>query len=62
MGYWQVPMAENAKGKRAFIMPYGLFQFEVMPFGLNGAPATFQCLMGRVVKGMEGMLRYIWMI
>ena len=46
-------MAENAKEKTAITMPYSLYQFEVMLFGLNGAPATFQCLMDRVVKGMK---------
>ena len=52
-GYWQVPMSENAEEKTAFVRPHGLFQFEIMPFELNGAQATFLCLMDRVVKGME---------
>lgn len=41
-GYWQISLSPEAKEKNAFSTPKGLWQYARMPFGLHGAPATFQ--------------------
>lgn len=46
-------MAEEDKEKTAFICPLGFFQFERMPQGITGAPATFQRLMEKTVGDMN---------
>ena len=53
-GYNQVPVAEDDKPKTAFCTPFGLFEFNRMPFGLCNAPSTFQRLMQRMFGGQQG--------
>ena len=38
-GYWQIPLSTETKEKSAFITPYSLYQFNVVPFGMKSAPA-----------------------
>lgn len=55
-GYHQVELAEDAKEKTAFLAPQcnpTQWEFDFMPFGLVGAPRTFQKMMDRLLKGLE---------
>ena len=52
-GYWQIPLSESSREKTAFTTTFGLFEFEVMPFGLHSTPATFQRLMNYVLRSCE---------
>lgn len=60
-GYWQVQVDEGDREKTAFTTPFGLFEWERMPFGLCNAPATFQWLMQRCLGGqlMDTTLVYL---
>ncbi len=52
-GYYQIPMSGPDVEKTAFICPLGFYQFERMPQGVTGAPATFQRLMEKAVGDMN---------
>ncbi|GFV82624.1 hypothetical protein TNCV_1618531 [Trichonephila clavipes] len=48
-GYWQIPMAEEAKPYTVFVTHHGHYQFCVMPFGMKNAGSTFQKVMDQVL-------------
>ncbi|KAI2649246.1 Retrovirus-related Pol polyprotein from transposon 17.6 [Labeo rohita] len=49
-GYWQVLLTTSAKEKTAFSTPSGHWQYRTLPFGLHGAPATFQRMMDIILR------------
>ena len=51
-GYWQLLLAIADHCKTAFQTKDGLFEFLGMLFGLCNAPATFQCAIQLVFRGM----------
>ena len=60
-GYWQVAMGGNTQEKAAFVTPSGLYEWNVMPFGLCNAPSTFARLMELVLKGFHWKICLIYL-
>ena len=50
-GYWKVPMEKETKAETHHLT--SVLQFNIIPFGLQGAPATFQRLMDHVIQGLQ---------
>lgn len=44
-GYYGIAVEEESRDVTAFVTPDGLFQWNVMPFGLSSAPSAFQRVM-----------------
>lgn len=49
-GFYQIPITDKDKEKTAFITPFGLFQFNVLPMGLKNSPPTFQKVMNDTLQ------------
>ncbi|CAF1023351.1 unnamed protein product [Rotaria magnacalcarata] len=49
-GFYQIPINQCDKEKTAFITPFGLYQFNVLPMGLRNSPPTFQKVMTETLK------------
>jgi hypothetical protein len=53
-GYNQIKLKVEDKEKTAFITPYGVFCYQVMPFGLKNAGATYQRMMQNCLGSQIG--------
>ena len=58
-GYWQIPLTNRAKRLSAFATTDGLYQYCVMPFGMKNAPATFQRMINKLLRGVKGCEVYM---
>ena len=53
--YWSIPIEEEDKEKTAFSSPRGKWEFNVTPYGLCNAGATYQRTMDLNLSGLMGM-------
>jgi hypothetical protein len=53
-GYSQIKLKKEDKEKIAFITPYGVFCYQVMPFGLKNTGATYQRMMQNCLESQIG--------
>jgi hypothetical protein len=53
-GYNQIKLKKEDEKKIAFITPYGVFCYQVMPFGLKNAGATYQRMMQNCLGSQIG--------
>nr|KYP53754.1 Enzymatic polyprotein [Cajanus cajan] len=49
-GYYQIKVKEEDKYKTTFIVPFGQYEWNVMPMGLKNAPSEFQNIMNTILN------------
>ena len=58
-GYHHMALSSEARAKSAFVTPMDKFEFTRCPFGLSQAPAYFQRLINKVIKGLPFAFGYL---
>ena len=59
MGYYSMSLNEAAKKLCVTCLPWGLYQYNMLPMGIKVASDVFQSAMGRLFLDMEEVLIYI---
>ena len=58
-GYHHIALGKSSRAKTAFVMPFGKYEFLMVPFGSAQAPAYFQLLMNKVINGLKFAMTYL---
>ena len=57
--YHHIVLGKSSRAKMAFVTLFGKYEFLMVPFGLAQAPAYFQLLMNKVLKGLKFTMTYL---
>ena len=49
-------LSEESRLLTTFITPFGHYRFKKLPFGISSAPEHFQCVMNKILAGLEGVV------
>ena len=60
-GFWQVAIKEDDKERTGFTVPFGHYEFNILPFGLSNSPTNFQWLMDIVLKNLLGTECFVFL-
>ena len=58
-GYHHIAFDKSSRAKTVFVTPFGKYEFLMVPFGLAQAPAYFQLLMNKILKGLKFVMTYL---
>ena len=53
-GFWNVPIKEECRQYTAFVTPWGIYEFNVLPFGIKNSPGEYQRAMDAAFSGILG--------
>ena len=56
--YLQIPLHPDSKHLTTINTPWGLFQFNFLPFGLHVSSGIFQSTIDDVISGLQGVMAY----
>jgi len=48
-GFWQIQIVKKDRSKTAFTIPFGHYEWNVMPFGLKNTHSEFQHIMNEIL-------------
>lgn len=60
-GFHQIPINPDSRPLTAFSTDFGMFQWTVLPFGINVAPSSFTRMMTLAFAGLEPNQAFIYM-
>ena len=56
--FLQIPLSDDSKPLTTITTPWGLYQYNFLPFGISVSSAVFQRTIDRILNGLDGVKAY----